>query len=418
MRLRESLGALGDARFAWFFSARTVSVAGSSMVGVALAFAVLEIGGSATGLAQVLAARTSAMIVCLLIGGVISDRMSRTTVMQVSHALTAVTQGAAAYLFISGHAQVWMIVVIEALNGAVSAFTMPAMMGVVPLVVDRSRLQQANALLSFSRSGLAIVGPSIGGVLVVTVGAGWALAVDALTYLVAILCLLKVRLPARVRDVGTSKPSMVSDLREGWTEFTSRTWLWLIVVVFGVLNAIFVGAIGVLGPLIATRTPALGVGGWALSISAEAVGTVVMTVVMLRLTFRFPLRAGMLGVAAIAVPILMLGLAPTTIPLVIAMFVSGVGTEVFGVGWTTALHEHVPESVLSRVSSYDALGSFVAMPVGTLVYGLLATTFDPEPVLVVSAVVYAVVALGTVLSRSVRTLEHQVRRPEEAPADT
>lgn len=411
MRLRESFGALSDPRFAWFFSARTVSTAGSSMAPVALAFAVLEVTGSAGSLAQVLAARTIAMVVFLLVGGVISDRMSRTTVMQVSHALTFVTQGVAATLFITGRAELAVIIAIEALNGAVSAFSMPAMMGIVPLVVDRSRLQQANALLSFSRSGLMIIGPSVAGLLVVTVGAGWALAADSFTYVLAILCLVKVRLPGRARGAGSARPSMIADLREGWGEFTSRTWIWLVVLVFGILNAVQAGALGVLGPLMAIRVPALGVGGWALALSAEGAGTVVMTLFMLRLSFRFPLRAGMIGVSAIAVPIVMLGAAPATVPLVLAMAVAGAGTEVFGVGWSTAYHEHIPEEVLSRVSSYDALGSFVAIPVGTLVYGALATVVDVEVLLVVSGVAYAVIALGTTLSRSVRTLEHSIRQP-------
>ncbi|WP_295702558.1 MFS transporter [Lapillicoccus sp.] len=411
MRLRDSLGALGDRRFAWYFSARTISTAGSSMAPVALTFAILELTGSAGALAQVLAARTAAMVVFLLVGGVVSDRMSRTTVMQVSHALTFLTQGLAAALFVTGRAELGAIIAIEAVNGAVSAFTMPAMMGIVPLVVDRSRLQQANALLSFSRSGLAIIGPSIAGVLVVTVGAGWALAADSFAYVLAILCLLGVRLPGRVHDVSVPRPSMIADLREGWGEFTSRTWLWLIVVVFGVINAIQAGALSVLGPLIATRVPALGVNGWALALSAEAAGTVVMTLFMLRLSFRFPLRAGMIGIAAIAVPIGLLGVAPTTLPLVVAMVVAGAGTEVFGVGWSTALHEHIPEEVLSRVSSYDMLGSIVAIPVGTLAFGALAALVDVRTLLVVSAVTYAAIALGTTLSRSVRTLERSVRQP-------
>ena len=339
MTLSGSLDVLRERRFAWYFSARSISTVGSSMAPVALAFAVLHLTGSAGALAQVLAARTFFMLVFLLVGGVVSDRMSRTVVMQVSHALTALTQAAAATLIITGHAQLWMIIVIEALNGAVSAFTMPAMMGVVPLVVDRTRLQQANALLSFSRSGLAIIGPSVAGGLVVTVGAGWALAVDAITYLLAILCLLRVRLPDRAVDAAVPRATMLTDLRNGWSEFTSRTWLWLIVVVFGVLNAIHVGALSVLGPLIATRTQALGEAGWGLVLSAQAIGTVVMTLIMLRVSFRFPLRTGMLAIAALGIPVAVLGLEPATWPLVAAMFVAGAGMEIFGVGWSTALHE-------------------------------------------------------------------------------
>ena len=404
----EAVGVLRERRFAWYFAARTVSTAGTAMAPVALAFAVLHLTDSAGALAQVLTARTAAMVLFLLVGGVVSDRMSRTTVLQLAHALTAITQGTAAALVISGHADLWMITGIEAVNGAASAFTFPAMAGMVPLIVDRARLQPANALLAFSRSGLTVIGPGVAGLLVVTVGPGWALAFDAGTYLVAILCLWQVRLPNRDPSLAPERTSMLRELRDGWSEFSSRTWLWVVVVVFGVLNAIHFGALGVLGPLVSSRIPSLGADGWGLALSAEAVGTVVATVVMLRISVRYPLRVGMIAIAAIAVPIVMLGLSPSTWPLVFAMFVAGSGTELFGVGWATAMQEHIPEAILSRVSSYDALGSFVAMPLGSLLFGLLADRFDPEPLLVVSGVVYAVLALGTLLSRSVRNLENDV----------
>ena len=404
----EAVGVLRERRFAWYFAARTVSTAGTAMAPVALAFAVLHLTDSAGALAQVLTARTAAMVLFLLVGGVVSDRMSRTTVLQLAHALTAITQGTAAALVISGHADLWMITGIEAVNGAASAFTFPAMAGMVPLIVDRARLQPANALLAFSRSGLTVIGPGLAGLLVVTVGPGWALAFDAGTYLVAILCLWQVRLPKRDPALAPERTSMLRELRDGWSEFSSRTWLWVVVVVFGVLNAIHFGALGVLGPLVSSRIPSLGGDGWGLALSAEAVGTVMATVVMLRISVRYPLRVGMIAIAAIAVPIVMLGLSPSTWPLVFAMFVAGSGTELFGVGWATAMQEHIPEAILSRVSSYDALGSFVAMPLGSLLFGLLADRFDPEPLLVVSGVVYAVLALGTLLSRSVRNLENEV----------
>ncbi len=413
MRLGESLGALGDRRFAWYFTARTVSTAGSVMVPVALAFAVLRVDESAGALAQVLGVRTLAMVVFLLVGGVISDRFSRIAVLQVAHVLTCLTQGAAAALIISGHATLTQLTVIEGVNGAVSAFTMPAMMGIVPLVVDRSRLQQANALLSFSRSSLGILGPALAGLLVVGVGPGWALAVDALTYVVAVVCLSRVRLPRKVAGAVAARPSMVRELREGWTEFTSRQWLWVIVVVFGVTNAIAVGVIGVLGPLVATTTEAIGEAGWGLVLSAQAVGTVLMTVVMLRLRLERPLRAGMIASTTLAVPMLLLGVAPAVLPVAVGFFLAGAASEVFSVGWSTALHEHVPVDVLSRVSSYDALGSFVAIPVGTFVYGWLATAVDLETLLVASAVCYAVISLAALLSPSVRSL----RRADLVPVD-
>ncbi len=416
-RLRGSLGALGDRSFRWYFAARSVSNAGSAMAPVALAFAVLHVDRSAGALAQVLGVRTLAMVVFLLAGGVIADRFSRIAVLQVAHLLTFLTQGAAATLLISGHATLTQLTVLEGLNGAASAFTMPAMMGIVPLVVPRERLQQANALLSFSRNGLGILGPAAAGLLVVGVGPGWALAVDAASYLLAVACLTRVRLPAREAARRGAGTSMVRELREGWSEFTARTWLWVIVAVFGVTNAIHIGVIGVLGPLVAATTPALGVPGWGAALSAEALGTLVMTLVMMRVAQRRPLVEGMLGCAVVALPMLLLGVSPAVVPLVAAFFVAGAAIEVFSVGWTTALHEHVPVDVLSRVSSYDALGSFVAMPVGTFLYGWLATVVSVPTLLVASAVLYAAVSLAALLSASVRGLR-RVGAASAAPGTT
>lgn len=404
MKLKESMGALGDRRFAWYFTARTVSTAGSAMAPVALAFAVLHIDTSATALAQVLGVRTALLVIFLLVGGVVGDRFSRILVLQVAHVLTFATQGLSAWLVISGHATITQLTVIEGLNGAVSAFTMPAMMGIVPLVVERPRLQQANALLAFSRSGLGILGPAVAGLLVVGVGPGWALAVDALTYLVAVLCLARVGLSRRDPNRSRASASMVRELREGWSEFASRQWLWVVVLAFGLINVILSGVVGVLGPLVSKTTPAIGEAGWGLILSAEALGTVLMTLVLLRLHLNHPLRWGMLSCTVFAIPIVLLGVAPDVIVVAVGFLLAGMSIEVFSVGWNTALQEHIPVEVLSRVFSYDMLGSFVAIPVGTFAYGYLATHVSVESLLVVSGVVYTALCLSALLSPSVRNL--------------
>ena len=413
MTLTEAVVALREPRFAWYLAARTTTTIGSAMTTVALAFAVLHISNEPGALARVLAAHTTTMVIFLLLGGVVADRYSRTAIMQSSHALAFLTQGTAAYLVLTGTAQVWHLVALEALNGAVSAFGMPAGMGVVPLLVPPERIQQANALLSFSRSTVTVIGPALAGALVVGAGPGWALLADALLFLVAIPMLMKVHVPGRVRDGAVGAQStMLADLREGWTEFASRTWVWVIVGAFGALNAVHVGAVFVLGPVIAKST-SVGEQGWGLALSAEAAGTVLVTVVLLRARLTRPLVVGMLAVTTLALPIAVLGLAPRTDLLVLAFFVAGAGVETFGVGWSTSLHQHIPEAVLSRVSSYDALGSFVAMPVGAMVYGWLTTVVDHRSLLLASALLYVALALATLASQSVRELR-QVNAPGEA----
>ncbi|KRF17648.1 MFS transporter [Nocardioides sp. Soil797] len=400
-----SFAPLREANFRWYFSARFVSTTGSMMAPIALAFAVLDVSNTASALGQVLAARSIPLVVFLLIGGVIADRIDRALVMQVSNLVAALTQGIVAWLVISGQAELWQLIVLEAVNGTVSAASFPAMSSVVPQLVPRDQLQPANVLLSMTRGGLAIVGPSAAAILVVTVGSGWALAVDAATWLIASLCLTRVRIPRRDRSADAA-PNMIRELKEGWDVFTGLTWLWVVVLAFGILNAIHAGAWFTLGPVVAKAT--IGEKGWGYAVSAEAVGLLLMTVIMLRVSLRFPLRAGMLGMACFAVPLLMLGVDPHLLPLIGASFLSGAGVEIFSIGWSLAMQENIDESVLSRAYSYDALGSFVAIPLGQLIYGPLGEWFGHREVLVVSAVVYAAVALLTLTSKSVRTLERSV----------
>jgi MFS family permease len=206
---------------------------------------------------------------------------------------------------------------------------------------------------------------------------------------------------------------MWREIVEGWSAFRALTWVWVIVAAAALCNAIQAGALFTLGPVVAERTIGRAQWGWVLS--AESAGLLVMTVVLMWWRLRHPLRTGMLGVTVIAAPILALGIDPAVLPLVVLSFLAGCGMQLFGIGWQTALQEHVPQHVLSRVSSYDALGSFVAIPAGAVVFGPLAGRFGAEPVLVVSGIVFVVVSLATLLSRSVRDLEHVQPAPVPVP---
>ena len=410
MRLPDALVPLREPRFAWYFAARLVSTAGSTMAPIALAFAVLHISDSASALGLVRAARTVPMVVFLLVGGVVADRFPRAAVMRTTSLLSALTQGAVAYLVISERADIWMLVVLSAANGTVSAFTMPAMEGLIPQLAPRSHLQQAHALLSFSHAALTVLGPTVAALLVASVGSGWALVFDAATWLASALLLTRLRLPARSRTVAAS-PGMLRELREGWGFFATTRWLWVVVAGFAALNMIHSGAWFTLAPALARDT--FGVRGWGYVLSAESVGLLVMTVIMMRVRLRRPLLAGMLGMATFGIPLLVLGLDPEVVPLVLGAFVAGAGVEVFNIGWSVSLQENVEEQMLSRVYSYDALGSMVAVPVGQVLFGPLGEAFGYGDVLVVSAVAYVGVVLLVLSSRSVRGL-----RRERVPALT
>lgn len=400
-----------SARFSWYFASRFTTAVGSTMATIALTFAVLDITDSASALGQVLAAHTVPMVVLLLYGGVIADRMPRTLVIQGSNVVSALAQGAIAWLVLAGHAHLWQLVVLSVLHGSASAISLPAVASMLPQLVPHDLLQPANALMSISRNALTVLGPTIGALLVVTVGPGWALAVDALTWIVGAALLMPVRLPPRTAS--GPAPNTVRELKEGWRFFISTTWLWVVVVAFALLNAMDFGAWLTLGPVVAQDT--VGRQGWGYALSAEAAGLLLASVVLLRLPLRRPVRAGMLGITLVAAPILILGLHPQLGFLVAAAFIGGVGIEVMIIGWNLAMQEHIDESMLARASSYDMLGSVVAMPIGQLAYGPLGEWFGYQRVLVVTAVAHVAVALSTLLSRSVRTLPRSGRRSSADP---
>jgi len=410
MRWKDSLAPLRNRNFAWYYASRFSDTLGTMMAGVALAFAVLEITDSATALGQVLAAHTIPLVVFLLFGGVIADRLPRALLLQASNLVAALTQGILAFLVITGEAELWMFIVLAAVNGTADAIGFPAMASMVRQLVRRDQLQSANALLSLSRGGLTIIGPTVGALLVVTVGPGWALAANALTWLGSAILLTPVKIPTRARKEEAS--STVQELREGWTLFVGTTWLWVVVLAFGFLNAIHAGAWFTLGPAVAKGT--IGEQGWGFVLSAESLGLLVMTVILLRVRLRRPLLVGMLGCALMGIPMMLLGVEADLLTLVLVTFVAGAGIEVFSIGWSLAMQENIEDDMLSRAYSYDALGSFVAMPIGQLAYGPLGEVFGYRDVLLVSGIAYVAVALLALASRSVRNLERvDVHAPVE-----
>lgn len=396
--MNRGLAALTDRNFRWFFLARAITLVTGSMSSIALAFAVLQIDNDPVSLSLVLAAFTVANIVFVLFGGVIADRLPRAVVIQACYVIDILSIGTVAYLLFTETATIPVVIALAAVNGASTAFVLPAMQGIIPQLTTPETLQQANAMLSFVRSAVTIGGPVIAGILVTTVGPAWAMVVQVIGWLVAIPILALVKLPP---PVGDGSFSLFADLRIGWTEFWSRSWLVAVVFAFMIMNAIHVGAWGVVGPYIAKNDDRLGIAGWGWVVSAEGTGVLLMTLVLMWVPLKRPLRMGMIGISLFALPLTALGLHPAVVLVAIAAFLAGAGAEVFSTGWSVAMMENVPTDKLSRVSSYDMLGSFVVMPIGTLVYGWLITHADPAVVLTTSAVLYAAIALGTVLVPSV-----------------
>lgn len=401
MKESSALAPLREANFRSYWLARLIDRAGTTMAGVALAFAVLHVSDSPKALGIVLAAHSIPMVVFLLAGGVLADRFGRTLMIQATNVISGLSQLAIAGLVITGTAEIWYLAALTAINGTATAARMPALAGVLPQLVPRDQLKPANLVVAVPENALMVLGPAVSGVLVVAVGPGWALAVDGTTYLLAALILTRVRIPRPAE--GHASKGVIADLREGWTYFRSTTWLWVVVASFSLLNAIASGALNTLGPVLATQTE-LGEAGWGLVRSSQAVGYLVCSLILLRLTFRHPLRWGMAAIALEGIPLLVLGFEPVLVAAMAAMFVAGLGSQVFNLGWDLAMQEHVPDEMLSRAYSYDMLGSFVAIPIGQLAFGPIGLAFGIPPVMIVAGCAYVVIALATLLSRSVRDL--------------
>src|SRR4029079_10706542 len=404
---RLSLGPLAERDFRLLFFGRTISLFGTAFAPIALAFAVIELTGSPSDLGLVLSAYMLAHLVFLLAGGVWADRLPRNLVMVTSDLLSGAAQAIAAVLLLTGAAQTWHLVVLGAIRGGASAFFMPASTGLVPQVVSAGRLQQANALLSLSRNSTRIAGVAIAGLLVATIGPGWALALDGATYALGALFVGMLNTPA---PEPSANREFLSELGEGWRELRSRYWLCVTIVQFALINAYAIGAFLVLGPFVAEKHLG-GAAAWGFILAAEAAGMICAGLVALRYRPERPLLVATLAVLTMAPLLAFLGLAAPLTVILPAAFVAGVGLELYGVFWDTTLQQHIPDEKLSRVSSYDVLGSFALIPVGVAVMGAISNAIGVAETLLGAAVVVVVATISVISVPDVRTL----RRLDPAP---
>ncbi|MEV0979031.1 MFS transporter [Streptomyces sp. NPDC049915] len=339
---------------------------------IASAFAVLGAGGDAGDVGLVAAARTVPLVLFLLIGGAVADRLQRHRVMVAANAVNCLSQCAFATLVLAGDPQVWQMMLLSALGGAGQAFFSPAAEGMLLSSVEGEHAGRAFAVFRMAMQGAALGGAAAGGALVAAVGPGWVLAVDAAAFALAgaLRSFLDVRhIPPRAAGGG-----LLADLREGWREFTGRPWLWGVVAQFSVANAVVGAADAVYGPLVA-RDHLGGAGPWGLALGFFGAGTVGGALLMTRWKPRRLLLAGTLCVFPLALPSAVLAVPVPLGVLCAVMFATGVTLEVFGVSWMTALHQEIPEEKLSRVSAYDWFGSIALVPLAMALAGPAQSAF-------------------------------------------
>jgi predicted MFS family arabinose efflux permease len=396
-----------DRRFVLLLSARVVSVLGTGFARVALAFAVLGLpGGSGGRLSSVLACQAVPQLVLILVGGVVADRMSRSRLMALSDVLGAGAYSGLAVMVLSGHAPVAAMCLFAVAAGTASALFAPAMDGLVPLIVPAGRLQRANGLLRMGRNGSMLLGLALSGVTVALVGAGWALALNAASFVVsaALTARLRVLTPPR------RKASGWADLREGWTEFSSRQWLWAVVAQYAVVVAANNAYLGVLGPLAADQFLG-GSRAWSVIVAAQALGTIVGAGLAARVRVSRPILVAVLCTFPAAVPVALLSVHAPVWLIAVVMFGGGVASDVFGVLWATTIQRRIPERALSRVSSYDWFGSLAFAPLGLLAAGPVAAAVGTSRALAACAALIVLATALTLFSPEVRSM-----RATEPPA--
>lgn len=415
--LRLRAGALADRDFALFFLGYSISLTGGGMVPVALTFAILGQGYGAAGVGFVLAAETAAMIACLLVGGAVADRLPRRRVMVAADGVRCLAQLLLAAALFVGHPPLWLIVAVGMVLGAGQAFFGPALTGLVAETASAGNLQSANALIGLAKWAGQVLGPALAGLLVAAGGAAWAILIDALTYAVGAACLCGLDPRARVAPSGAE--TFLRHLRLGWAEFTAQAWLPIVVVQFSLYRMLVVAPVMVLGALVADRQLG-GASAWGLILSGEGVGAVLGGLVTMRFRPGYPLVWATLGTLT-GLPLVLLLAGAGPLWLIVAAAASwGAGLAIFTVLFDTTLQEQVPAQALSRVSSYDWLGSYALAPIGFALAGPLAGWLGVERTLHASAV-WLVAASGLVLAlpairklRSGAACGDEPRQPAEA----
>jgi MFS family permease len=368
--------------FTLLFAARSISYFGTYLAPIAVAFAVLDLTGSASDTGIAFACWTVAQVLTLLVGGIVADRLPRRLVMVGSDTANVCVRTAMGVLLISGHARVWELFVLQALGGAATAFYSPASSGLVPELVEKHQLQQANAYMGIARFLAFPLGAATGGAIVATIGSGTALLVDGGTYASSAMLLSAMRLPARMRAVAA--PNFLRELREGWAAFTEHTWVWLLTCWIAFYFLITYAPFFVLGPYIAKHALG-GAGAWGTVVTGEGLGALVGALVGLRVRPGRPWVVVGFVFALTSVQSVLLAAHTTYVAIALAAFVAGFSFSLGSVIYETGVQHEIAPEKLSRVSAYSWMCAMVFLPLGYALAGPIASSVGMSAYLVFGA---------------------------------
>src|SRR6516164_1962567 len=374
-----------------------------SMVGVS--FAVLDATRSTADLSYVLAAQILPALVFALAGGIFADRFAPQRVIVAANLMIAAGEGGFGLLVLLGQPRLWQMIALETLTGAGMAVFYPASQALLPRLVPDHLLQEASAMSRLAMNAAQMAGAAVAGVFVAAAGPGWALATCGIGMLGTVPLLLAIRAPGAER---AERHNVLRDLRDGWSAFASRRWLWATTIQYCVVLAAWYGAFDVLGPVVA-REHLGGAAAWGLITAADAVGLIIGGVIGMRYAARRPiLFVVLIGATCAITPLALAMLLP--LPLICVAAVGlGIALEVMMVQWTVTMARNVPPDLLARVSAYDIVGAVAAMPLGALAVGPIAAAVG------VSATQYGAAALIVVAS-GLTMLAPEVRHMRAGPA--
>jgi MFS family permease len=405
---------LRHAPFRWLVSATTINLLGSGIAPVALAFAVLDLGGGASELGLVVGLYALADVGAVLFGGVLGDRLPRTVMLQGSAAAAAVVQGAIALSLIGGWSSIPLLAGLGMVNGALSALGSPSSSAITQQTVPAELLQRAISWRRIAQNTAMIIGNGVAGLLVVWVGSGWALAFDALTFAIAAALFTQLLVPpVAAPDTPGVQAGLWSDVAAGFHEVMRHTWLWLLILQALLYHLFYGGAASVLGPIVVGD--GLGRPAWGWALSSMMVGFVVGGLVTLRWRPRHALFVGTCFLALTAAFPFAMAWSDSLTVVLLGAALHGFGLEIFSVGWDLSIQEQVDPDKLARVYSFDMIGSFIARPVGLVLTGPLAALVGSRAWLTVVGAVIVGSVLVSLTSRDVRRLQRK-DRPAAEPA--
>ena len=383
--------------FQLLFAGRAISYVGTYLAPIAVAFGVLDLGGGATAVGLSFAAWTLAQVAMLGLGGVVGDRLPRRSVMIGSDLSSTVVRVVMGVLLLTGQAQVWELIVLQALGGASVAFYNPAFYGLVRELVPTESLQRANSLLAVARYSAFPIGAAVGGTIVALVGPGTALVFDGVTYLTSAVLLFLVR----VTSIARITSSMLRELRDGWSAFVEHQWVWVMTSWIGSYFLFTYAPFFVLGPYIAKHSMH-GAASWAPVVTGEGIGALLGSLIALRVHFARPLVSVSYIFLPTALQSVLLAVHASPWLLAPAAACAGLGFACGSVVMDTQVQRTIAPDKIARVAAYGWMAAMVMLPAGYALAGPIASVVGMREYLLFGAAWLVVSTLAVTRLASVR----------------